>query len=100
LFGGVANERKINWRQKMGLEIQKNKDGSLKSNWWYGRFEVDGKSHFVNLGIEVKGRVPATLRKTGDTAFECSRTLAAAKIKELIVQSRSRKTAAHHLQEL
>ncbi|MBI9021152.1 MAG: hypothetical protein JEZ10_07860, partial [Verrucomicrobia bacterium] len=67
----------------MGLEIQKNKDGSLKSNWWYGRFEVEGKSHCVNLGIEVKGRVPATLRKTGDTAFECSRTLADAKIKEL-----------------
>jgi len=84
----------------MGLEIQKNKDGSLKSNWWYGRFEVDGKSHCVNLGIEVKGRVPATLRKTGDTAFECSRTLADAKIKELSAQARSRKTAAHHLQEL
>ena len=84
----------------MGLEIQKNKDGSLKSNWWYGRFEVDGKSHCVNLGIEVKGRVPATLRKTGDTAFECSRTLADAKIKELISHARSRKTAAHHLQEL
>ena len=84
----------------MGLEIQKNKDGSLKSNWWYGRFEVDGKSHYVNLGIELKGRVPATLRKTGDTAFECSRTLADAKIKELIAHARSRKTAAHHLQEL
>ncbi len=84
----------------MGLEIQKNKDGSLKSNWWYGRFEVEGKSHCVNLGIEVKGRVPATLRKTGDTAFECSRTLADAKIKELIAHAHSRKTAAHHLQEL
>ncbi len=84
----------------MGLEIQRKKDGALKSNWWYGRFEVVGKSHCVNLGIEIKGRVPATLRETGDTTFECSRTLAAAKLKELMEQAQNKKTAAHHLQEL
>jgi integrase len=84
----------------MGLEIQKKKDGSLKSNWWYGRFEVDGKTHCVNLGVEIKGRIPKTLRKQGDLAFECSRTLAGAKFEELKKDARSTKTAKHHLQEL
>lgn len=47
----------------MGLEIQKKKDGSLKSNWGYGRFEVDGKSHYVNLGIEARYRSSPIARK-------------------------------------
>ncbi|QHI68456.1 tyrosine-type recombinase/integrase [Tichowtungia aerotolerans] len=84
----------------MGLEIQKKKDGSLKSNWWYGRFEMDGRNHCINLGVEIKGRIPKTLRKQGDTAFECSRTLAGAKLKELQSEARNTKTAKHHLQEL
>ena len=84
----------------MGLEIQKKKDGSLKSNWWYGRFEANGKNHCVNLGVEIKGRIPKTLRKQGDMAFECSRTLAAAKLEELKKDARSKKAASQHLQEL
>lgn len=84
----------------MGLEIQKKKDGSLKSNWWYGRFEMSGKTHCVNLGIEIKGRIPKTLRKQGDLAFECSRTLAGAKLEELKKDARNTKSASHHLREL
>jgi integrase len=84
----------------MGLEIQKKKDGSLRSKWWYGRFEVNGKETCVNLDVEIKGTVPKKPQKYGDTAFECSRTLAAAKLKDLMTDAHSRKTAAHHLQEL
>ena len=40
------------------------------------------------------------MRKEGDTAFECSRTLATAKLEDLIEKGHSRKTAAHHLHEL
>jgi integrase len=84
----------------MSLEITRKKDGSLRSKWWYGRFEVNGKETCVNLDVQIKGTVPENLRKQGDTAFECSRTLAAAKLKALIAEAHSRKTAAHHLQEL
>jgi integrase len=84
----------------MGLEIQKKKDGSLKSNWWYGRFMINGKQHVMNLGVEVKGKVPKTLRTLGDTAFECSRTLAALKLKEMVREANSLKVAEKHLQEL
>jgi integrase len=84
----------------MSLEVTRKKDGSLRSKWWYGRFEVNGKETCVNLDVEIKGTVPKNLREQGDTAFECSRTLASAKLKALIAEAHSRKTAAHHLQEL
>ena len=51
----------------MGLEIQKKKDGSLRSKWWYGRFTANGKETFLNLGIEVKGSLPKKPQKYGDT---------------------------------
>lgn len=84
----------------MGLELRRDADHNLRSNWWYGRYTINGQRRFVNLGVEVKGSVPKNIRKQGDVAFECSRTLAAAKLKELMEQAQNRKTAAHHLQEL
>ena len=84
----------------MGLELRRDKKHNLHSKWWYGRYMVNGKRHCINLGVEVKGKVPKDLRKQGDMAFECSRTLAAAKLKELMSEASSTKTASHHLQEL
>ncbi len=55
----------------MGLEIQKG-----RSRWWYGRVMVDGKSIVKNLGVEIRGNAPSTLRELGDTAFERSRVQA------------------------
>ena len=51
----------------MGLEINRKKDSSLRSHWWSGRFEVDGKRHTVNLGVKIEGRVPKTLKQVGDS---------------------------------
>ena len=84
----------------MGLEITRKKDGSLRSKWWYGRFTANGKSSCINLGVEIKGRVPATLRKKGNSEFEYSRMRAQVKLDELKLEAHSRKTAAHHLEEL
>ena len=84
----------------MGLELRRDENQQLRSNWWYGRYMINGERRFVNLGIEVKGSVPKNIRTQGDVAFECSRTLADAKLKELMEQAQNRKTAAHHLQEL
>jgi integrase len=84
----------------MSLEIQKRKDGTLKSKYWYGRYAVNGQRKVVNLNIEVKGRVPATLRDEGDIAFERSRVLAQVKLDELIREARSHKAAEKHLQDL
>ena len=84
----------------MGLELRRDKDRNLRSKWWYGRYMVNGQRRFVNLGVEVKGKVPQNLRQLGDTAFECSRTLAAAKLKDFLAEATSCKTAEKHLQEL
>lgn len=43
----------------LAFEIQKKKDGTLRLNWWYGRFEINGKTKCLNLGIGIKGWAPA-----------------------------------------
>ena len=84
----------------MGLELRRDKKHNLRSKWWYGRYMINGKRYFTNLNVEVKGKVPQNIRKKGDTAFECSRTLASAKLKELIAEAHNHKAAEKHLQEL
>jgi len=84
----------------MGLEITRKKDGTLRSKYWYGRFEVNGKTKSVSLNVEVKGRVPATLREIGDPFFERSRAQAQVKLDEMIREARSHKAAEKHLQDL
>lgn len=57
--------------KRMGLEIRKG-----KSKWWYGRVTFDGRLLFINLGVEIEGTVPQTLRQLGDAKFERSRARA------------------------
>jgi integrase len=84
----------------MGLEITRNQDGSPRSKWWYGNFTVGGERKYVNLGVEICGQVPASLKEVGDVAFERSRMKAQLKMDAFKQDAHSRKTAAHHLQEL
>jgi integrase len=84
----------------MGLEIQKKKDGSLKSKWWYGRYEVNSITKFANLGVEVKGKIPRTLRAIGDPLFERSRAQAQVALDGLISEAKSRKSAEKYLEDL
>lgn len=84
----------------MGLEITRKKDGSLRSKYWYGRFEVNGKTKTVSLNVEIKGAIPETLREIGDPFFERSRAQAQVKLDELIREARSHKAAEKHLQDL
>lgn len=84
----------------MGLEITRKKDGSLRSKYWYGRFEVNGKTKTVSLNVEIKGTIPETLREIGDPFFERSRAQAQVKLDELIREARSHKAAEKHLQDL
>jgi len=67
----------------MGLEITRRKNGSLRSKWWYGNFTVDGKRHYINLGVEIEGNIPESLKELGDVPFERSRMKAHLKLEEL-----------------
>ncbi len=77
----------------MGLELRRDENQVLRSKWWYGRYTANGKRNFINLGIEVRGTPPENLRHEGDMAFECSRTLASAKLNELIRSVNNQKSA-------
>jgi len=60
------------------LEIQRG-----KSPWWYGRVYVNGRYYCKNLGVEIRGKIPPTIKKLGDHAFERSRLDAQAALNTL-----------------
>ena len=84
----------------MSLEIRRKSDGTLKSKYWYGAFMVDGKRHVKNLGVQIAGTPPASLRKDGDAAFERSRGEAKRTFEQAVAGARSSKSSEAMLQEL
>lgn len=83
----------------MALELRKEKSGRYRKTW-YGRYEINGRRHCVNLGIRVQGVIPKTLREIGDSAFERSRAQAQAKLDSLIEEARTNKNTTHLLEKL
>ncbi|VGO23139.1 tyrosine-type recombinase/integrase [Pontiella sulfatireligans] len=84
----------------MGLELKRTANKTLRSKWWYGRYTFNGKRQFINLGVEVRGTPPDSLRQTGNAAFEHSRLTAKVKLDGLISEAHSHKNAEKHLEEL
>ncbi len=78
----------------MPLELRHN------SKWWYGRFKVNLRRICVNLGVEVKGAVPPSLKQEGDTAFERSKAKAQAQLDHLAAEAHSKAVAERHLEKL
>jgi len=60
------------------------------SKWFYGRFKANGKTVCKNLGVEIKGKPPKSLKLDGDPAFERSRAKAHAKLDELRLEAQKR----------
>ena len=79
----------------MALEIRRG-----KSKWWYGRTEFNGVSVCKNLGVEIEGTIPPSLRQLGDKAFEKSRAKAAAALEILQRDARRRSTAEELVQTI
>jgi integrase len=84
----------------MALEIRRKADGTLKSNWWYGAYMVNGRRRATNLGVEINGTLPKSLRNEGDKVFERSRGQAQEKLKRLIADANSHKSAEALVQNL
>ena len=84
----------------MPLEIRRKHDGSLKSKYWYGAYAVNGKRHVSNLGVEIAGTPPASLRDDGDAAFERSRGEAQKELEKTVALARGAKSAEALVQEL
>lgn len=79
----------------MALEIQRG-----KSPWWYGRVMANGKYYGKNLGVEVKGKIPATLKELGDFTFEQSRMEAHAALEQFKRDLKKRSTAEELVQTI
>lgn len=78
----------------MALELRKD------SKWWYGRFEVSGRKFAKNLGIQIRGAVPPSLKLTSDKAFERSREMAQAKFDQLQEDMKRRKSTEEIVREV
>lgn len=85
----------------MPLEFRYGRNGKLVPNW-YGRYEINGKRHTIDLGVRIAGHPPdsLSLRDLGDHAFERSRTLAQAKLDNMIEDARRTQNATHLVQRL
>ena len=62
------------------------------SQWWYGRYKVDGKDFVKNLHVEIRGTRPVTLQETGSVYFENSRGEAQAALDKLLDEVHSGKS--------
>ena len=71
----------------MGLERRKD------SQWWYGRWEVNGKRFCQNLNVRIAG-------EEGERAFEKSRAKAQANLEHLIAGSREKTNAEELVQTI
>lgn len=79
----------------MGLVIQYG-----KSKWWYGRVTVNGRYLNQNLGVEIRGQIPDTLKQQGDTAFELSRQKAQAALDKFVAEMESKQSSQELLQRI
>ena len=84
----------------MPLELRRKPDGTLKSKWWYGAYMVNGHRYATNLGVEVKGTPPESLKKEGDPTFERTRGAAQTKLDNLISDARGQRSAEALVQNL
>ena len=79
----------------MALEIQHG-----RSKWWYGRVTINGRKVSKNLGVEIRGVVPTSLKQSGDLAFERSRAKAQAALEQLQLDIRKRRSAEELVQTI
>ena len=85
----------------MALEFRYGRNGELIQNW-YGRYEVNGKRHTVDLQVKIDGTPPPSLslRDKGNDQFELSRQRAKDKLEEVIERTRGKQDAAHLVERI
>jgi len=85
----------------MPIELRTQRDGSLRDTW-YGRYEINGKRFYLNLGVKWAGTPPESrsLRDTGDSLFERSRATALAKLDSIVQEARSKRNSTQLIEKL
>ena len=85
----------------MPVELKTQRDGRIRDTW-YGRYEINGRKHYLNLDVKVAGNPPASLslRDEGDGAFERSRATALAKLEAIVEEARSQRSSERLVEKL
>ena len=85
----------------MPLEIRKNPDGSVRE-FWYGRYEINGKRICDNLEVKIDGVPPPgwSLRKKGDAIFERTRAEAKAELERRVDEARTKRDSVRLVEKL
>jgi integrase len=85
----------------MPVELKTQRDGRIRDTW-YGRYEINGRKHYLNLDVKVAGNPPASLslRDEGDGAFERSRATALAKLESIVEEARSQRSSERLVEKL
>jgi len=85
----------------MPIELRTQRDGRVRDTW-YGRYELNGRRFYLNLGVKVAGTPPASLsiKDEGDAAFERSRATAQAKLEGIVDEARSQRTSERLVEKL
>jgi integrase len=96
---GCFTFEKTNGRKHVRVEIRKGRQGKLRKSW-YGNYEINGKRHCINLGVEVKGTAPDSLRDFGDVVFERTRAKAQDRLETIVKEARSLKNSQHILEKI
>lgn len=78
----------------MALEMRRD------SGWFYGRIAVNGKRKSINLGVQIKGKRPSTLRAKGDALFERARGQAEKELHKLQVEGKQKRASVEILQTI
>jgi integrase len=85
----------------MPVELRTQRDGSFRKTW-YGRYEVRGRVHCLNLGVRVAGIPPASgsLKDLGDLEFERSRLKAQFELDRIAGELRAKHGTEHLVERL
>src|SRR6266404_1641997 len=85
----------------MPVELRTQRDGRIRDSW-YGRYEINGRKQYLNLGVKVGGNPPASLslKDEGDAAFERSRATALAKLETIVEEARSQRSSERLVEKL
>jgi integrase len=70
-------------------------DWKSSSQWWYGRFTINGRSKQINLGVKIKGHRPDNLHGRGDEVFRLSRERALIKHDACLAEIEDKRNLQH-----
>ena len=85
----------------MHLEMRFERNGDVRPIW-YGRFIINGKKECVNLGVELTGKPPKSLKlkDQGDAEFELSKGMAYERLKQVAAEAQSTRNANRLLERM